>query len=87
MKVFGSVVYAHIPDSERKKVGQEGRKVTICWILQEFQGLQTDEKTQKTQKILRRCDESNFDLGNVKSETEALISTRNQQTGREATNR
>ena len=38
LKVFGCVSYAHIPDS-KDKVGQEGTKIAVRWLLQECQGL------------------------------------------------
>jgi len=32
LRVFGSICYVHIPDSQWSKFGSQGKKMHLCWI-------------------------------------------------------
>ena len=31
-KVFGCIAYAHIPESQRRKLDKKSKKIEICWL-------------------------------------------------------
>ena len=72
LKVFGCVAYAHIPDSERRKLDKKAEKLRFVGYCKNSKGYRLLD--EKTHKILKRRDvTSNFDPGKMEIETEKQL--------------
>ena len=71
LKVFGCVAYAHIPDSERRKLDKKAEKLRFVGYCKNSKGYRLLDV--ETRKIKKRRDvtfnETNFDLGKTETNT------------------
>ena len=71
LRVFGCVAYAHIPDSERRKLDKKAEKMRFVGYCKNSKGYRLFD--EKTHKIIKRRDvifnEVNFNLNTAETET------------------